>query len=156
MMKKTIITLFLCVISLSLFAQTENDYIEVVRSVLKTEKKAVIAEVMELTEAESGPFWLLYNEYDYKLTIVQNKRINAIKEYVEEYGILTNEKADEIWNQVMDFKTASLKLEKQYYKKFKKILPAAKAVKYFQAENKIEAKVAAYIATQLPMIIEDY
>ena len=155
-MKKTIITLFLSVISISLFAQTENDYIEVVRSILKTEKKSVIAEVMELTEAESEPFWLLYNEYDYKLTIVQNKRINAIKEYVEEYGILTNEKADEIWNQVMDFKTASLKLEKQYYKKFKKILPAAKAVKYFQAENKIEAKVSAYIATQLPMIIEDY
>ncbi len=154
-MKKTIITLFLCLISLSLFAQTENDYIEVVRSVLKTEKKAVIAEVMELTEAESGPFWLLYNEYDYEMSIVQNIRINAIKEYAEEYGILTDEKADLLWNQVMDFKTASLKLEKAYYKKFKKILPAAKAAKYFQAENKIEAMVAANIAAQVPMIIED-
>jgi len=155
MMKKTIITLFLCVISISLFAQTENDYIEVVRSVLKTEKKAVIAEVMELTEAESGPFWELYNEYDYELSIVQNIRINAIKEYAEEYGILTDEKADVLWKQVMDFKTASLKLEKTYYKKFKKILPAAKAAKYFQAENKIEAMVAANIAAQVPMIIED-
>jgi len=155
MMKKTIITLFLCVISISLFAQTENDYIEVVRSVLKTEKKAVIAEVMGLTEAESGPFWELYNEYDYELSIVQNIRINAIKEYAEEYGILTDEKADVLWKQVMDFKTASLKLEKTYYKKFKKILPAAKAAKYFQAENKIEAMVAANIAAQVPMIIED-
>jgi len=155
MMKKTIITLFLCLISISLFAQTENDYIEVVRSVLKTEKKAVIAEVMELTEAESAPFWELYNEYDFELSKVQNIRINAIKEYAKEYGILTDEKADVLWNQVMDFKTASLKLEKAYYKKFKKILPAAKAAKYFQAENKIEAMVAANIAAQVPMIIED-
>ncbi len=155
MMKKTIITLFLCVFSLSLFAQTENDYIEVVRSVLKTEKKAVIAEVMELTEAESGPFWELYNEYDFELSKVQNIRLNAIKEYADEYGILTDEKADALWSQVMDFKTASLKLEKSYYKKFKKILPAAKAAKYFQAENKIEAMVAASIAVQVPMIIED-
>ncbi len=154
-MKKTIITLFLCLISISLFAQTENDYIEVVRSVLKTEKKAVIAEVMELTEAESAPFWELYNEYDFELSKVQNIRINAIKEYAKEYGILTDEKADVLWNQVMDFKTASLKLEKAYYKKFKKILPAAKAAKYFQAENKIEAMVAANIAAQVPMIIED-
>ncbi len=154
-MKKTIITLFLCVFSLSLFAQTENDYIEVVRSVLKTEKKAVIAEVMELTEAESGPFWELYNEYDFELSKVQNIRLNAIKEYADEYGILTDEKADALWSQVMDFKTASLKLEKSYYKKFKKILPAAKAAKYFQAENKIEAMVAASIAVQVPMIIED-
>ncbi len=155
MMKKTIITLFLCVISISLFAQTENDYIEVVRSVLKTEKKAVIAEVMELTEAESVPFWELYNEYDFELSKVQNIRLNAIKEYADEYGILTDEKADALWSQVMDFKTASLKLEKSYYKKFKKILPAAKAAKYFQAENKIEAMVAASIAAQVPMIIED-
>jgi len=154
-MKKTIITLFLCVISISLFAQTENDYIEVVRSVLKTEKKAVIAEVMELTEAESVPFWELYNEYDFELSKVQNIRLNAIKEYADEYGILTDEKADALWSQVMDFKTASLKLEKSYYKKFKKILPAAKAAKYFQAENKIEAMVAASIAAQVPMIIED-
>ncbi len=154
-MKKTIITLFLCVISLSLFAQTENDYIEVVRSVLKTEKKAVIAEVMELTEAESGPFWELYNEYDFELSKVQNIRLNAIKEYADEYGILNDEKADALWSEVMDFKTASLKLEKAYYKKFKKILPAAKAAKYFQAENKIEAMVAASIAAQVPMIIEE-
>ncbi len=155
MMKKTIITLFLSVISISLYAQTDNDYIEIVRSLLKTEKKAAIAEAMDLTESESEPFWLLYNEYDYELTLVQNIRVKAIKEYVEEYGILTNEKADAIWNQVMDFKTASIKLEKEYYKKFKKILPAAKAAKYFQAENKIEAMVAAYIAKQIPMIIED-
>ena len=154
-MKKTIITLFLCVISLSLFAQTENDYIEVVRSVLKTEKKAVIAEVMELTEAESAPFWELYNEYDFELSKVQNIRLNAIKEYADEYGILTDEKADALWNQVMNFKTKYLKLEKAYYKKFKKILPAAKAAKYFQAENKIEAMVAASIAVQVPMIIEE-
>ena len=154
-MKKTIITLFLSVISISLYAQTDNDYIEIVRSILKTEKKAAIAEVMELTESESEPFWLLYNEYDYELSLVQNMRIKAIKDYVEEYGILTNEKADAIMNQVMDFKTASIKLERQYYKKFKKILPAAKAAKYFQAENKIEAKVAAHIAKQVPMIIED-
>ena len=95
------------------------------------------------------------NEYDFELSKVQNIRLNAIKEYADEYGILNDEKADALWSEVMDFKTASLKLEKAYYKKFKKILPAAKAAKYFQAENKIEAMVAASIAAQVPMIIEE-
>ncbi len=36
-------------------AQTENDYLEMSREVLKVEKKAAIADVMELTEAESQP-----------------------------------------------------------------------------------------------------
>ena len=155
MIKNTIITLFFFIITININAQSENDYIEVVRSVLKTEKKVFIAQVMELTDEESGPFWLLYNEYDYKLSLVQNKRINAIKLYAEEYGILTDEKADEIWNEVMDFKTSSLKLEKEYYKKFKKLLSAAKATKYFQAENKIEAMVASNLAEEIPLMIEE-
>ena len=61
---KTVISLIaLFVFSVSVFSQTDNDYLEIARDVLKTEKKAVIAEVMELSETESIPFWELYNEY---------------------------------------------------------------------------------------------
>ena len=151
-MKKTVISLFLLVLSVGAFAQTTDDYIEVMRSVLKTEKKVAIAEAMELTEAESEPFWNLYNEYNQKMYLIQNNRIKAIKEYANNFENLSDEKADEIWNLMLDFKTDSVKLEKTYYKKFKKILPTSKAVKYFQAENKIAALVAAQIALEIPMI----
>ncbi|MCF6222757.1 MAG: hypothetical protein L3J34_03410 [Flavobacteriaceae bacterium] len=150
--KKAITLIFLLVLSTGIYAQTSDDYIEVMRSVLKTEKKAAIAEAMELTESESEPFWSLYNEYNEKMYIVQNNRIKAIKEFSDNFESLSDEKADEIWNLMLQFKTESAKLEKSYYKKFKKILPAAKAVKYFQAENKIEALVSAKIAMEIPMI----
>ena len=151
-MKKTIITFFLLVLSVGAFAQTTDDYIEVMRSVLKTEKKVAIAEAMELTETESEPFWNLYNEYNEKMYKVQNSRIKAIKVFADNFENLSDEKADEIWNLMLDFKTESAKLEKIYYKKFKKILPTGKVVKYFQAENKIEALVAAELALDIPMI----
>ncbi|MCK4748100.1 MAG: hypothetical protein KAT15_13720, partial [Bacteroidales bacterium] len=82
------------VISVSAYAQTENDYLEIAREVLKTEKKAVIAELMQLSEEESQPFWNLYNEYQGKLYLVQNKRIDIIQNYAEHYETLTDEKAD--------------------------------------------------------------
>ena len=151
-MKKLKITTILFLLTIGVYGQTTNDYLEVSRSVLKTEKKAAIAEVMELTEAESEPFWDLYNEYNEKLYVVQNKRIKAIKEFAENFDNLTDEKTDEIWNLVLEFKTESVKLEKSYYKKFKKIIPIAKAAKYFQAENKIEALIAASLAVEIPMI----
>jgi len=119
-MKKTVISLFLLVLSVGAFAQTTDDYIEVMRSVLKTEKKVAIAEAMQLTEAESEPFWNLYNEYNQKMYLIQNNRIKAIKEYANNFENLSDEKADEIWNLMLDFKTDSVKLEKTYYKKFKK------------------------------------
>ncbi len=142
----------LVVISVSSDAQTENDYLEIAREVLKTEKKAVIAELMQLSKEESQPFWNLYNEYQGKLYLVQNKRINIIRDYAEHYETLTDEKADELYTKSMAFQQEIMKLEKQYYKKFKKILPAGKAARFFQAENKIETMIDANLALEIPLI----
>lgn len=151
-MKKTLSILLLLAISFGAYAQSDNDYVEIMRSVLKTEKKAAVAEAMQLTDAESGPFWELYKEYNDKMYTAQNKRIKAIKDYADNYEKLSDEKADEIWNLILQFKQESVKLQKSYYKKFKKILPTGKAVRYFQLENKIEAMVAAQLALEIPLI----
>jgi len=151
-MKKTILFIFALFLTISVYSQTTDDYIEVAREVLKTEKKAAIADAMDLTEAENGPFWSLYNEYNFELSKLQNKRINVIKEYAAHFENLSDEKADELWTEAMNYGTQVLKLKKKYYKKFKKILPAGKAARYFQAENKIEALVNAQFALEIPKI----
>ena len=53
-MKKVVILLML-VLSMNLFAQ--EDFIELLRQDLKTQKVAIITEAMEFTEAESNAFW---------------------------------------------------------------------------------------------------
>ena len=151
-MKKIILVVSACVFSLAMYAQTENDYLEMSCEVIKMEKKAAIAEVMQLTEDESVPFWTLYNEYQGKLYLVQNKRIAIIKDFSKNYENLTDEKADELWINSQAFVTEILKLEKQYYKKFKKILPAGKAARFFHAENKIETMINAQLAIDIPLI----
>jgi hypothetical protein len=78
--------------------------------------------------------------------------VKIIKDYAENYEGMTNEKADELWTSFMGFKQEVLTLSKQYYKKFKKILPAGKAAKYFQAENKIATLVDFELAAELPFI----
>jgi hypothetical protein len=139
-------------ISPSMIAQSDNDYLEMSREVLKIEKKAAITEVMNLSEAESQPFWNLYNEYQGKLYTVHNKRIAGIKDFAKNYENMTDEKADELWNSFMGYQSDLLKLKKGYYKKFKKILPSAKAARFFQAENKIETLINAELALEIPMV----
>ena len=85
----------LCLTS-SMNAQTDNDYLEISRDVLKVEKKAAITEVMDLSEAQSQPFWNLYNEYQGKLYTVHNKRIDGIKNFAKNYENMSDEKADEL------------------------------------------------------------
>lgn len=151
-MKKLLSILSVVLISMAIYAQSDNDYLEIARDVLKTEKKAAIAEVMQLTEAESTPFWNLYNEYQGKLYLVENKRIDIIRDFSKMFESLTDEKADELWTNAMAYSQEELQLKKQYYKKFKKILPAGKAARFFQAENKIGAMIDAQLALEIPLI----
>jgi len=151
-MKKLFFAIALMFMGTQLIAQSDNDYLELARGVLNVEKKAAITEVMQLTDVESQPFWNLYNEYQGKLYLVQNKRIDIISDFIENFETLTDEKADELWTNSMAYSQEILKLKKSYYKKFKKILPAGKAARFFQTENKIEALINAQIAIDIPLI----
>jgi len=150
--KTTLIAIGLLLMISPAFAQSFDDYLEIVRDVLNTEKKAVVAEVMELNDAESAPFWELYNEYNAALFKVHTKRVNIIKDFAANYESMTDEKADALWTSSMAYQNELLKLNKSYYKKFKKILPASKAALYFQVENKIAALVNADLADGIPLI----
>lgn len=151
-MKKILFVAAAVLFSVSVSAQTVNDYLEMAREVLKVEKKAAVAEAMELTEAESQPFWNLYNEYQSALYLVQNKRIAIIKDYSDNFESLSDEKADELWSSSLGYEQELLKLKKKYYSKFKKILPLGKAARFMQLENKIETLIDAELAFEVPLI----
>jgi hypothetical protein len=151
-MKKLILGTLVMFIASMLISQTADDYIEIMRSALKTEKKAIIAEVMQFTEAESEVFWPLYNEYNVELYKIGDKEVKIIKDFAKNMENLNDEKADELWNAFMANNTELLKLQKQYYVKFKKILPAGRVAKYFQAENKIDAIIDYELAAEIPFI----
>lgn len=151
-MKKLLTAVILSMFASLTYAQTFDDYMEIVRDVLNTEKKAAVAEAMQLSEDVSAPFWELYNEYQFSLGKLHNQRIALIKDFAKNYENMSDEKADELWMGSMRYQQDLLKLKKSYYKKFKKILPAGQASKYFQIENKIDALINAELAAQIPLI----
>jgi hypothetical protein len=107
---------------------------------------------MMLTEAESGPFWELYNEFELELNKVHNKRFALIKDYAANFDKITDAKADELWTGSMAYQQELLKLKKSYYSKFKKIIPVGKAAKFFQIDNKIETLINAQLALEIPVV----
>ena len=145
------------VISGSAFAQQFNDYLEVSREVLKVEKKALIAEVMELSDTESEPFWLIYNEYEQKKYEVNTKYFKIVMDFSDNYGKMSAEKATELTKASLDIQMLLLKLRKSYAKKFAKVISPQKTLRYLQAENKIRVMIDAEMALQIPLLetIED-
>lgn len=154
-MKKLLFLILVAFIGLNLSAQTLDDYMEVQRGVLKTEKKAIVAKAMQFTDAESTVFWPLYNQYNDKMYLSNTKLYNLIKEYAEYYeNKMTDEKAVEIWTSVMKVEAELAKLERSYFKKFQGILSGKKAARYMQLESKIKALIDAELALEIPLMEE--
>lgn len=150
-MKKLIYTfvfVFLCGIA---FSQTANDYLEVQRAALKTEKKALVANAMQLTEEESIVFWPLYNEYNEEKYRLNTNVYHLILKFVNEYETLSDEQAVELWKSNMKLKNENAKLEALYFKKFQKILSGKKVLRYFQTENKIASLINFQMSLEIPL-----
>ncbi len=138
----------------TIMAQNINDYMEVERAALKTEKKAIVAEAMNFTDDESKVFWPLYNEYNEKKYVINTKVYNNIVDFAENYETLSDEKAIELWTNSMKYSDELLKLQKTYFKHFLKILSGKKTARYFQVENKINMMINAQLALEIPLIEE--
>jgi len=151
-MKKLLFIAFIALMSAPGWAQTDKDYIELERSVLQTERKAVVADAMMFTDDEATVFWPLYNEYNEKVYIVKTERVNIILDYAKNFESISDEKADELMLRSLKVQQNLLKLKMTYYKKFKKILSPSKSVRYFQVESKIDAMVSAELALEIPLV----
>ena len=151
-MKKILMFALMLSFGLLLNAQQSDNYLEVMRSALKTEKKAMIAEVMTFTQEESDVFWPLYNEFQEKLYAANTKYVKIVNEFAENFNSMTDEKALELMKRVNSYDTEILKLKKTYNKKFSKILPPTKVLRYFQAENKIDVLIDFEMASYIPLL----
>lgn len=141
----------ICLFASVAYSQTNNDYLEVQREVLKTEKKAFVAEAMQLTEAESTLFWPLYNEYNDKMYVLDTKIYDLVLKFSKEYETLTDEQAIDLWKESQSIRADIFKLEKSYLKKFQKIMSGKKVLRYFQVESKIDKLMAAQQTLEIPL-----
>lgn len=141
--------------SSAIFAQSADTYLELLRSDLKTQKKAVVAQTLELNELEAEKFWPIYRDYEYEATKVGDIWVEVIKEYAANYESLTDEKADELMMKSFEFAEAENDLNKKYYEKVKEVLGAKKAGKYTQIINRISMLIDLQTTAEIPLIPAD-
>ncbi len=152
-MRKLVVFMILIMAAL-VYAQGDA-YLELVRSDLKTEKKAIIVNVMELTDAESNVFWPIYREYEAERDKLGDRTIALLKDYVNNYDKLTDQKAEELVKESFKIRKEKLKLKEKYFKKMKKALSPKRAAQWLQLENQLDTILDFQIAEQLPLIQKD-
>ncbi len=149
-MKKINLTILFSFFAIALYAQ--DSYMEIVRSTIKTEKKALIAEVMELTDDESTVFWPVYNEFEENMYKLNTDYFNLVVEFADNYEKMSADKATEILNKALKYRVAKEKLNSKFIKKLLKVLSPQKTLRFAQASSKIEVMIDAQLASEIPLL----
>ena len=154
--RRTLIAMALAVVlslaGLTALAQDKpSDNMQLVLEKIKADKKLLVAENMQLTEAEAKAFWPLYERYQEELFLLRVRTTKLIRDYADTYENMTDATAKRLLHEYINTETLRLKLHKAYLPKFSKILPGAKVVRYYQIENKFNAALENELGARIPL-----
>ena len=131
-------------------AQTQQDMIEVARSVVAADRKAVVVAAMELTEKEGMRFWPLYDEYRNEMGKINDDRIKLVLDYAKLYPAVPDEQAKEMLDTYIRLQRKQVDKRTAHLKNFAKILPPAKALRFAQVETRLDLLYQLQLAVQSP------
>jgi hypothetical protein len=131
--------------------QNALDELEVIRSAHKTDRKPAVAEAMQLTEEESVAFWPLYREYRAAMDKIGDGLVKLVLEYADAYPDVPEERAKRLLKDYTALEEDFTDRRTSYLKKFGRILPAAKALRFAQIENRLDLAVRLQLAGAVPL-----
>jgi hypothetical protein len=128
------------------------DNMQIVLEKIRADKKLLVAESMQLTEAEAKAFWPVYEGYQDELFLLRVRTAKLIKDYADASEKMSNDTARKLLDELMIIEALGPKLRQTYLPKFRKVLPETKVVRYYQIENKINAALMYELAANIPLM----
>ncbi len=128
------------------------DTMQIVLEKIRADKKLLVAENMQLTEAEAKGFWPIYGQYQDELFLLRARTAKLIADYAEAYEQMSNETAKTLLDEYLTIESLGVQLRQAYLPKFRSALPDVKVVRYYQIENKIQAALVYQIGAKIPLM----
>jgi hypothetical protein len=127
-------------------------YVELLRSDIRTEKVAIITEVMGFTEAEDAAFWPIYRDYETEMAKLGDERVALIQSYAKSYSKVTDALAEQLASRALDLEARRSKALASCYDRVKKALSPKTALRFLQVEHQLQLLIDLQIAASLPII----
>ncbi len=128
------------------------------RAAVRSDKKALVASTLKLTDAEAKKFWPVYDAYQRDLDLANRRRTVVVEGLVSLDRPLSNLYAKSLANELIAADEFELKARRTIHNRLIKplpgrtIMPAAKGARYLQLESKIRAVQAYDIASTIPLV----
>jgi len=123
-----------------------------VQADVSADRQALVAANLPLSDGESRAFWPVYREYRGDLDKIGDRVIALIAAYGANFDSMTDAKADAFFADSQGIERDRLAVREKYVPRVRAVLPARKAARFFQIENKLDAIVQVTVSSEIPLV----
>jgi len=128
-----------------------DDFIELLRKDVRSQKKQIIAENMDLSDAEAEKFWPVYDQYATELSRIYNTKIALLNDYSENYSSMTGEQAENYIRKRAEVEQSIMQLRVKSIPAFRKVLSGRETALFYQLDWRLGLAIDVELV-QVPLI----
>jgi len=108
---------------------------------LNSYKIGFFTKKLDLTSDEAVKFWPVYNEYQTQRNLLQVEKLKINRNLNQNESSLSDKQLVDMGDKYVDLLVQESNLSVELHKKLKEVLPPAKVIRYYQAENQYKAQL---------------
>jgi len=132
-------------------AVNDGTDLQAMRQAVKNDKRAYVESAMNLDAAEAKRFWPIYDAYQKTLDAGLRRRVVAMQAFMFRDAPVTNAAAKQYAVEMLAIDDAEVKARRTMRSRVMRALPAIKAARYMQLEEKIRAVQDYDAAASVPL-----
>jgi Spy/CpxP family protein refolding chaperone len=128
-----------------------EDFIDLLRKDVRSQKKQIIAENMDLSDAEAEKFWPVYDQYAAELSRIYDTKIALLKDYAQNYSSMTGEQAEDYIRKRAEVEQSIMQLRLKYMPAYRKVLSGRETALFYQLDWRLGLAIDVELV-QVPLI----
>jgi Spy/CpxP family protein refolding chaperone len=128
-----------------------DDFIELLRKDVRSQKKQIIAENMDLSDAQAEKFWPVYDQYAAELSRIYDTKLALLNDYANNYSSMTGEQAENYIRKRAEVEQSIMQLRLKYMPAFRKVLSGRETALFYQLDWRLGLAIDVELV-QVPLI----
>jgi hypothetical protein len=128
-----------------------DEFVDLLRKDIRSQKKQIIAENMELNDAQAEKFWPVYDQYAAELSRIYDVKIALLKGYADNYSSMTGEQAENYIRKRAEVEQSIMQLRLKYIPAFRKALSGRETALFYQLDWRLGLAIDVQLI-QAPLI----
>src|ERR1700685_1192881 len=128
-----------------------DEFVDLSRKDIRSQKKQIIAENMELSGAEAEKFWPVYDQYAAELSTIYDVKIALLKDYADNDSSMTGEQAESYIRKRAEVEQSIMQLRLKYMPAFRRVLSGRETALFYQLDWRLGLAMDVELV-QVPLI----